>query len=469
MKRLLSDYGSLLVLLLLCAYYSAVTWTEQQPVTPAAGRSLAEQIVEEHAGKRPTVVIIVRNTQLDAAFAAAAANELAENGATVLETVAAAAPLEARRALVRLAAEHPRIDAIATNDAASKWGPLQREALSRLAADHPALAEVLVYKPASYSWPTFLTRENLLNIVNQNADIAIIAIGMTLVIITRGIDLSVGSVLAVAAVLAAICIQAIAGGAGANTPAVAGCCVLAIAACALCGLFNGAASTVLRIPPFVVTLAMMMIARGLALIAAVAYRRSLSGGTSATPEAIRVTAGGFNEQGRPFGFAVLGNGQLLGVPNPIWLMLALYLVFHFVMTRTVLGRRIYAVGGNPEAARLSGIRVQGVIIFVYVLCAALAGLAGIVDASRFVGGRPNAGELYELQVIAAVVVGGTSLSGGEGRILGTLIGAMIIAVIQNGLNMAGVTPYEQMVIFGALIFAAALLDQLKKRLWRTSA
>ena len=466
MKRLLSDYGSLLVLLLLCAYYSAVTWTEQQPVTPAAGRDLASAIIDEH-GDAAAVVIIVRNTRLDAAFARAIAEELEKSGATVLEMVAAATPADARRALVRLAGEHPRIDAVATNDAASKWGPLQPDPLSRLAADHPALTSTRVHKPAPYHWPTFLTRENLLNIVNQNADIAIIAIGMTLVIITRGIDLSVGSVLAVSAVTSAITIQALAGGAQGGFFAVSGCCALAVAACALCGLFNGLSSTLLRIPPFVVTLAMMMIARGLALIMAVAYRRSITGGTSATPEAIRIAAGGFGEDGRPFGFAVLGNGSLLGVPNPIWLMLALYLVAHVVMTRTIFGRRIYAVGGNPEAARLSGIRVQRVIILVYVLCAALAGLAGIVDASRFVGGRPNAGELYELQVIAAVVVGGTSLSGGEGRIMGTLIGALIIAVIQNGLNMAGVTPYEQMVIFGALIFAAALLDQLKKRLWRT--
>jgi ribose transport system permease protein len=466
-KRLLSDYGSLLVLLLLCAYYSAVTWTEQQPVTPAAGRKLADAIVDGFVGKRPTVVIIVRNTRLDAAFANAVDESLQDRPADVLEIVPAATPADARRALVRLAAAHRNIDAIATNDAASRWGPLQPDALARLAVDHPALKSTQVHKPAAYSWPTFLTRENLLNIVNQNADIAIIAIGMMLVIITRGIDLSVGSVLAVSAVTCAITIQALAGGAQGGFFAVAGCCALAVAACALCGLFNGLSSTLLRIPPFVVTLAMMMIARGLALIMAVAYRRSITGGTSATPEAIRIAAGGFGEDGRPFGFAVLGNGSLLGVPNPIWLMLALYLVAHVVMTRTIFGRRIYAVGGNPEAARLSGIRVQRVIILVYVLCAALAGLAGIVDASRFVGGRPNAGELYELQVIAAVVVGGTSLSGGEGRIMGTLIGALIIAVIQNGLNMAGVTPYEQMVIFGALIFAAALLDQLKKRLWRT--
>ncbi len=466
MKRLLSDYGSLLVLLLLCAYYSAVTWSEQQPVTPAAGRELAHAILGEH-GESASVVVIVRNTRLDAEFAAAIAEELEDAGATVLEVVLADTPAAARRALVRLAGEHPRINAVATNHAGLRWGPLRPDGFAELVAAHPALSGAQVHTPASYHWPTFLTRENLLNIVNQNADIAIIAIGMTLVIITGGIDLSVGSVLAVSAVTCAITIQALAGGADASLLAVAGCCLLAIGACALCGAFNGVASTMLHIPAFVVTLAMMMIGRGLALIMAVAYRRSITGGTSATPEAIRIAAGGFGEDGRPYGFAVLGNGSLLGVPNPIWLMLALYLLFHVVMTRTIFGRRIYAVGGNPEAARLSGIRVQRVIICVYVLCSALAGLAGIVDASRFVGGRPNAGELYELQVIAAVVVGGTSLSGGEGRIMGTLIGALIIAVIQNGLNMAGVTPYEQMVIFGALIFAAALLDQLKKRLWRT--
>jgi ribose transport system permease protein len=147
-------------------------------------------------------------------------------------------------------------------------------------------------------------------------------------------------------------------------------------------------------------------------------------------------------------------------------MIALYVMAHIVMTRTALGRYIYAVGGNPEAARLSGVNVYGVLILVYTICGAMAGLGGIVDASRFEGGRPNAGSLYELQVIAAVVVGGTSLAGGEGRVFGTLIGALIIAVIQNGLNMAGVEPYDQMVVFGCLILAAVLLDLLKKRSWK---
>jgi ribose transport system permease protein len=215
--------------------------------------------------------------------------------------------------------------------------------------------------------------------------------------------------------------------------------------------------TAMRIPAFVVTLAMMEIARGMALKTAVAYRSAAAGGAIAgTPEAISIQAPAFQW---------LGNGQWLGIPNPIVLMILLYIVAHLVMSRTSFGRYLYAVGGNPEAARLSGVPVLGVLIAVYAICGAMAGLAGIVDASRFMGGRPSAGVLYELRVIAAVVVGGTSLAGGEGRVFGTLIGALIIAVIQNGLNMAGVQSFDQMIVFGLLILAAVLLDQLKKRSW----
>ena len=163
-------------------------------------------------------------------------------------------------------------------------------------------------------------------------------------------------------------------------------------------------------------------------------------------------------------FAWLGNGAVLGVPNPILLMVVLFVAAHLLMTRTMFGRYVYVVGGNPEAARLSGVPVTAVLLAVYCLCGAFAGLAGIVDASRFEGGRPNAGELYELQVIAAVVVGGASLAGGRGRVSGTLIGAMIIAVIQNGLNIAGVASYEQKVVFGALILAAVLLGRLQPKI-----
>ncbi len=172
--------------------------------------------------------------------------------------------------------------------------------------------------------------------------------------------------------------------------------------------------TYFRVPAFIVTLSLMMLARGLAFIIAVRYQSWLAGGAEGTPEAVRVEVPSF---------VGLGNGALLGIPNPVWLMLLLYILAHIVMTRTSLGRYIYAVGGNAEAARLSGVPVFGVLILVYALCGGLSGLSGIVDASRFNGGRPSAGVMYELQVIAAVVVGGTSLAGGEGRIFGTLIGA----------------------------------------------
>jgi ribose transport system permease protein len=457
MKSFLSDYGSIFVLILLCAYYSVVTWGEQHPHTPAAGRALARTIVAEH-GVDASVVILVRDTTPDRAFARAVESELLNGGVSGARTVSAATPAEARQALEAAAADLRRIDVIATHDAVSRWGPLQPDRIARLAAQHPGLGGAQVVKPTSYHWPSFLTRENLLNVVNQNADIAIIAIGMTLVIITAGIDLSVGSLLALSGVVTAVAIQHWAGGAAASRPATLACGLLGVGLCAACGAFSGSMTTVFRIPAFVVTLAMMMVARGLALIIAVRYQQFLKGGaTAGTPEAVRIAAPGFDQ---------LGNGQCLGIPNPIWLMLALYVAAHVVMTRTALGRYIYAVGGNAEAARLSGVPVRGVLVLVYALCAAMAGLGGIVDASRFAGGRPNAGEFYELQVIAAVVVGGTSLAGGEGRVFGTLIGALIIAVIQNGLNMAGVTPYEQMIVFGGLILAAALLDQLKKRLWR---
>ncbi|REJ86447.1 MAG: ABC transporter permease [Planctomycetota bacterium] len=463
MKRLLSRYGSVFVLLLLCIYYSIVTISEHQPITPAAGRKLARTIAATHEPAAAVVVIVGESNQ-DRAFAEAVADELQDQGAQVLETVTARTPADARRALSRIASANPRIDAVATHDPGTKWGPLQPRGLDRLAAEFPSVAGTRVYKPQSYRWPSFLTRGNLLNVINQNADIAIIAIGMTMVIITGGIDLSVGSVLALSGVVTAILLQTWAGGGNASPVGMILAPLAAVGLCTLCGVGTGAVTAIARVPAFVVTLAVMMIGRGLALILAVGYQRSLTEGASATPEAIRIEAAGFNDSGEPFGFAELGNGTLMGVPNPIWLMLALYLAAHVLMTRTRLGRYIYAVGGNPRAAHLSGISVTRIALFVYAVCAALAGLAGVLDASRFVGGRPNAGELYELKVIAAVVVGGTSLSGGEGRVFGTLVGALIIAVIENGLNMSGVASYEQKVVFGGLILAAALLDQLKQRL-----
>jgi len=167
----------------------------------------------------------------------------------------------------------------------------------------------------------------------------------------------------------------------------------------------------------------------------------------------------------PAGFVTLGRGSdpSLGIPYAVILMVLLYLLAHVLMSRTTLGRYIYAVGGNEEAARLAGIRVKRIFLFVYVLCGMLAGLGGVIMASQLKSGAPTYGVTYELYVIAAVVVGGTSLSGGEGRIFGTLIGAFIIAVIQNGMNLTNVESYTQKVVLGLVILGAVLLDRIKQR------
>ena len=450
MRRLLSGLVdlagrrlSIVVLLLLCLISSAATWREQNPITKRAGAAVARQVLEVCPAPCE-VLVVVRDTAVDRAFAAAVERGLADAGAPIAGRVFGQ-PRDVRLELERIARAGGSVDAIATHRIASEWGPVR-------SAGAPVVA------PGSYYWPTFLTPRNLLNVVNQNADIAIIALGMTLVILTAGIDLSVGSLLALAGVIAAVTAQEWFGGAAASPAGLLAAMLLGVAAAALGGLLSGTMVTAFRVPPFVATLGLMMLARGLALILAVGHQRRLvGGGAEGTPEAVRV--------GAPV-FAWLGNGSVFGVPNPILLMLLLFVAAHLLMTRTMFGRYVYAVGGNPEAARLSGVPVTAVLLAVYCLCGAFAGLAGIVDASRFEGGRPNAGELYELQVIATVVVGGASLAGGRGRISGTLIGAMIIAVIQNGLNIAGVASYEQKVVFGALILAAVLLDRLQPRLRR---
>jgi ribose transport system permease protein len=452
-KRFIADNGSVIVLLALCAYYSVVTLGEQHPNTPAAGQEVAAAILHEFS-EATTVVVISRDTAQDRAYTDAVRTAVEAGGGTVLAIVNGE-PTDAREALEQVGGSFDKVDAIATNHSASGWGPLMPDRLEKAAEKFPGLSGIKLFKPQSYTWPSFLTQENLVNVINQNAVIAIIAIGMTMVIITAGIDLSVGSLLALCGVTTAVAVQQMAGGVSAGTIGLLGACLIGTGVCTLCGVFNGVMVTWFRVPAFVVTLAMMMVARGLALIVAVQYQSALlGGGTEGTPEAVKIEA---------VSFGWLGNGSMLGIPNPILLMLALYFAAHVVMNRTSLGRYIYAVGGNPEAARLSGVPVFGVLILVYAICGAMAGLAGIVDASRFEGGRPNAGEMYELQVIAAVVVGGTSLAGGEGRIFGTLVGAMIIAVIQNGLNMAGVASYEQKVVFGGLILAAVLLDRFKRK------
>jgi len=220
----------------------------------------------------------------------------------------------------------------------------------------------------------------------------------------------------------------------------------AILLCGVTGAFSGLMITRFNIPPFIATLAMMQVAAGIAYI----------------------ISQGMPIYHLPDRFIWLGRGAepLFKIPYAVILMVILYILAHIVMTRTILGRYIYAVGGNGEAARLSGIRVKLILFVVYTVCGMLAGLGGIIMSSQLKSGAPTYGLSYELYVIAAVVVGGTSLSGGEGRILGTLIGAFVIAVIQNGMNLTNVESYTQKVVLGAVILGAVLLDRLKQQGFR---
>ncbi|MFP6902836.1 MAG: ABC transporter permease [Verrucomicrobiia bacterium] len=445
-SRIVSEFGTLLVLLLLFAYFTVATWRVIHPVTDKAAREVAEKISSQNSSAK--VLIAIRGGDDEQPFAKELKTRLEQAGCHVIE-VKSGSPLDYSETLRELGEQNQIVHFIAATYEASANGVLRPKpgsagdhTLPGLQQRHPSLADATVIVPDSYDWSQFLTRGNVLNIANHISYTAIIAIGMTLVIITAGIDLSVGSLMAFAAVTTAWMIEHWGGATDATAIGMICCCLGGLGLCGLFGAFSGVMITAFRLPAFICTLGVMMIARGLAH-------------TIAPRENISVDATGFDWLG--------SQSTLLGVPNPVMLMILLFIGAHILMTRTTLGRYIYAVGGNAEAARLSGVPVKWVLIFVYALCGLLAGVAGIINASLFGNGNPRFGEGEELQVIAAVVVGGTSLAGGEGRILGTLIGALIIAVIYSGMNQTGVGEHMQKVVFGLLILAAVLLDQLKKR------
>ena len=281
--------------------------------------------------------------------------------------------------------------------------------------------------------PFFLTVSNLLNVTEQAAIIAIVAAGMTFVIITGGIDLSVGSVLAFAGVVMAEALHR-----DVPVPLALG---VALGTGLLCGLVNGALITLGRLPPFIATLGMMSVARGTALM--------------------------FTE-GRPVsgfsgGFRSLATGELLGLPASVVIMVGVYVLAHVALTRTKLGRYTYAIGGNEEAALLSGVNVRLYKAAVYGISGMLSGLAAVLLTARLNSAQPIAGMMYELDAIAATVIGGTSLLGGEGTVVGTLIGALIMAVLRNGLNILGVSSFVQQVVIGSVIITAVLIDMWLKR------
>lgn len=433
-SRFLSDYGMIFVLLLLCGFFSVVTISDQSPTGEAAANQVAESITEQF-GKTPRVLIAVGEQPGDAEFAASLERSLAASGAQVLAT-AKGQPPAAREALVKLNTAGEKVDAVACTQVTGAW-----IVFSDLKTDFPALGEPRVIAPRSYRWPNFLKSENLLNVASQIAIIAIIAIGMTMVIITGGIDLSVGSLVALSSVLTAIFIRDFAGGTNAQPGGMLLACLAAMALCGLIGAFSGGMITRFGIPPFIVTLSMLLVGSGLA------YKISNNQSIYDIPDS-------FKWLGR--------EADLLSLPNAVVLMLFLYALAHVLMSRMKLGRYLYAVGGNQEAARLAGVPVKRVIIFAYIASAMLAGLGGVIMASQFKSGSGTYGNMAEMWVIAAVVVGGTSLTGGHGKIFGTLIGAFIIGVIQNGMNLMNVESQTQKIVVGLVILGAVLLDKLRQ-------
>ncbi len=283
--------------------------------------------------------------------------------------------------------------------------------------------------------PAFLNPFNIINVLRQIALFGIVSVGMTFVILTAGIDLSVGSIVAVAAVVSAMLLDA-----GTPIPLVLGA---GLAVGLAMGALNGIGVTIGGIPPFIMTLGMMVMGRGLAM--------TISGGHPIH----------FREEADSF--AWLGQGAFLMLPVPVWIFAAVVIAAVFVLRFTPFGRNVYAVGSNPEAARLSGIDVRRTIFFVYAISGFLSALTALIFVSRLTVGEPVAGMGLELEAIAITVIGGTSLFGGEGGIVGTVLGAAIIAVLANILNLFGVSPFTQQIVKGAIIVVAVLFETQRRR------
>lgn len=512
----LSKYGMLLITLLLCVLFSLFTRPAIQREGNDAGEALAHAILaSQPVGAK--VAVVTQSREQDQELLAALKSALEAGGMTIVGT-AQGTPDEAEKMLQDLAARGAEINVLACSRTAAYWKPIRERLDSgdQLSAAWERLGNPqVIAPPPRYGWPTFLTVSNAKNIAIMVSVTAIIAIGMTMVIITGGIDLSVGSIVALSAVICTLLIRdgipryslfgvenllrgvpwrvfwliaifvaglfslairqlatkprlptifvtlscllialavfgsgkPILGGSLEATPAtMVLSSLIAVSICGLFGLTTGLLVTTCRLPAFIVTLSFMLIARGIA--------KWLTKSESVYQI--------------PPSFMWLDGGTSLGVSNCVLLMFLLYAVAFVLMHYAVLGRYLYAVGGNMEAARLSGVPVFRVVIFAYVLCSILAGVGGIVEASRSKSGSANFGEMYELQVIAAVVVGGTSIAGGEGKILGTLVGAFMITIIKSGMNQCGIKDDQQPIVLGLVILGAVLLDKLKQWLIRRS-
>lgn len=314
------------------------------------------------------------------------------------------------------------------------------------------IALILVIAVFAALSSTFLTASNLIILAKQVAINAILGIGMTFVILSAGIDLSVGSIAGLSGMIAGWLISK-----GLMLP-MFGISIffniwivilITLMLGALVGAVNGFLITKLRVAPFIATLGMLYVARGMALL--------ISGGATFS----NLTG---HSSLNNTGFLTLGSGNFLGLPLPVWIMVVLALVSALVANKTPFGRHVYAVGGNEESAKLSGVRVRKVKLLTYVISGFCAALVGLIIASQLGASHPATGEMYELNAIAVVVLGGTSLMGGRGTIVGTIIGAFIIGVLENGMVLVGVSEFWQIVIKGAVIVLAVIVDQFQQRM-----
>jgi len=295
------------------------------------------------------------------------------------------------------------------------------------------LSLVLMAIVLSILSPYFLTFDNVFNIGLQMSVIAIMAIGQMMVIVSAGIDLSVGSVLALSGVTSTIMLV--------NGFGIILSMIVGVLTGTICGLVNGMLISFGRIPPFIATLGMMGIARGISLI----------------------VTGGVPIFGLPESFSYLGGGRIFdAIPFPVVIVVVLAVMWHFILKYTRYGRYTYAIGSNIEAARLSGVDVKRYLTMIYTFCGVLCGFAGVILASRLSTGQPTAGMGWELDVIAACVIGGASFSGGEGNIGGAMLGALIMGVLRNGCNLLNISNFWQQVFIGIIIIIAVFIDQYRK-------
>lgn len=277
----------------------------------------------------------------------------------------------------------------------------------------------------------FLTTSNILNVIVQTTPILLIAIGQTYVLITGGIDLSIGSNIALAGIVTAMLMKS-------GMPIFLAI-IIGLLSTIIIGAVNGVLVTYGKLPPFIVTLGTMTAVRGITL----------------------TLTKGIPISGLPSGFNAIGINNTLGIPNPIYIMIFFVIIFGFILAKTKTGRYTYSLGSNFEAARLSGVNVHSSLIKVYAISGLVAGVAGLVMAARIISAPPTAGMGYELDAVASSVIGGASTMGGEGTIAGTAIGALIIGVLRNGLNLMGVSPFIQQIVIGVVIIGAVFADKIR--------